>query len=194
MNIIQILSLVKDNIPQEIDYNKGGERTWSSKVDYEYLSRLLGMKVTEENGNLYFDGLRVISVRICPRTIDFTTASYCDKKFLAKLTEEALESNDGMLQTIRCVRDGLAFDVLVPHGGKVTIYLHDKEMDKVVSEIEGQLDISLGEVIDGNISGTEPDQISKVYRLSINGSGKCRLDHKVKFWGFWGDSDDDYDD
>ena len=194
MNIIQILSLVKDNIPQEITYNKGGERTWSCEVDYEYLSRLLGMKVTENNGNLYFDDLRVVSVRVCPRTIDFTTASYCDRKFLAGLTEKALESNDGVLQTIRYVRDGLAFDVLVPHDGKVTIYLHNKEMDKIVSEIEDQLDISLGEVIDGNISGTEPGQISSVYRLSINGSGKCRLDHKVKFWGFYGDPDDDYDD
>ena len=189
-NILELLS-VSSNIPKEIEYNKGGARTWSHEVDLDVLGKLVGVNVTVHNENLYFNDIRVVYIKCCSRTIDFTTVADCDVEFLKDMSLDVLKGLTDFkiwrLCMLRCKSDGFVFQITdgTSNEGQLHPVIVNKTDTDRYNEVETRLENNMGiqyrEIITGNTSGTNPGQLNKVYRFSLNRNGKCRFDHKVKF-------------
>lgn len=184
MNILELLS-VSSEVPQEIEYNKGGTRQWDHEVDYEVLGKLIGVKVKRINGNLYFNGRKVVHVKCCQRTIDFTTLSSCDPELLSYLAEEITgDSTYSDTDKLRCRSDGFvweSYDYNSRSPVRQVVLIDTDKYKSIKSTVNQYLNIDYKDVMTGNTSGTAPGQMHKVHRFSITGSGLTRFEHKIKF-------------
>lgn len=191
INILELIS-VSSKVPREIEYNKGSMKTWSHDVDLEVLGKLTGTKVKVKGGNLYFNNKRVVHVKCCQKTIDFTTVASIDRDTLQDLVKDIIkdswvdtgeDASELSLGRISCNSYGFIISLINKSGNTMGLYLGPEDGEKYLSfksGIEDLLGIRYREIITGNIIGTLPNQMDKVYRFRIS-NGSVRLDHKVKF-------------